>query len=102
MVSYGVGGHHGRAELDLLRRREREGVQDVWLVGKVGGWGVGGLVVLPSRPRPSRWQHRENMPGPASGKTARRLQQRGDTAAGEEDRVHRRSGSDGDCVCEDR
>ena len=73
----------------------------VWLVGGVGvGWGV---VVRPSSPRPPRRQHQGSMPGPVSGKTARRLQQRGVTAGGREDRVRRRGGSDGNsCVCEDR
>jgi hypothetical protein len=50
MVSDGVGGYHGRAELDLLRgrgARGREGVRYVWLVGAGwggGGWGIGGWV----------------------------------------------------------
>jgi hypothetical protein len=66
------------------------------------GWG-GGVVVLPNRPRPPLLQHRGSMPGPASGKTARRLQQCDDTAGGEEDRVRSSSSSDCDsCVCEDR
>ncbi len=65
-------------------------------------WGGVVVVMQPSRPRPPLRQHRGSMPGPASGKTARRLQQRGYTACGEEDRVRRRSGSDSDsCVCED-
>jgi hypothetical protein len=105
VVSDGVGGYHCQAELGLLRGRGREGVRDVWLVGKVGLGGLGGTVVRPNRPRPPRRQHQGSMPGPASGKTARRLQQRGNTAGGEEDRVRRRRSlsSDGDsCVCEDR
>ncbi len=79
-------------------------VQDVCLVGGVGGWGLGVVGVRPSSPRPTRLQHRGIMSGPVSGKTARWLQQRGATvsAGGEEDRVRRLSGSDGDsCVCED-
>jgi hypothetical protein len=48
MVSDGVGGYHGRAELDLLNGRGREGVQvDVWLVGRVGWDGVGVVVFGP-------------------------------------------------------
>ena len=83
--------------------RGREGVLDVWLVGGVEGGGVRGVVVRPSSPRPPRRQHRGSMPDPVSSKTARRLQQRGATAGGEEDRVRRRGGSDGgSCVCEDR
>jgi hypothetical protein len=78
-------------QLDLHRwrgARGREGVLDVWLVGRVVGWGVGGVVVLPSSPRPPLRQHRGSLPGPVSGKTARRLQQHGDAGGGgEEDRV---------------
>ena len=76
----------------------------MWLVGGVGGGlGGGGMVVRPSSPRPPRRRHRGSMPAPVSGKTARGLQQRGAAAGGEEDRVRRRGGSDGDsCVCEDR
>jgi hypothetical protein len=69
MVSDGVGGYHGQAELDLLRWRAAQGTRGRarCVVSKIGGGvGVGMVVVQPSSPRPPRKQHRGSMPGPVS------------------------------------
>ena len=61
------------------------------------------MVVRPDSPRPLRRQHRGGTPVLVPGEASRRLQQRGDTAGGGEDRVCRRGSSDGDsCVREGR
>ncbi len=67
----------------------------------MGAWGRG--VVQPDGPRPLRRQHRGGTPVLVPGEASRRLQQRGDTAGGGEDRVCRRGSTNGDsCVREDR
>jgi hypothetical protein len=61
------------------------------------------VVVRPDGPRPLRRQHRGGTQVLMPGEASRRLQQRGNTSGGGEDRVCRRGSSDGDsCVREGR
>jgi hypothetical protein len=96
MVSDGVGGYHGRAELGLLHGGTRVRVHCVaWLVRRGdGAWG--GWVVLPDGPRPLRQQQRGGTPVLVPGEASRWLQPRGDTAGGGEDGLCRRGSTYGD------